>query len=362
MKFKALKAKQSDSHDVVVFAASAQEVIKIAKIDRAGRSEEGDLFGFQRPLVSKHILEIRDYLALPDSVLPNSIVLAFTKGVKVQDLGNGSVSVVVDTSEGAPGLIVDGQQRLSALEPLVDRDFQVFVSAILCNDEEELRKQFILINNSRPLPKELIYELLPTVDGLPHRLSSRSFAANMTARLNYEEGSSLRGMIKQHTNPTGVISSNAIQRVIMNSRSNGAIRDFIRTENGEDRAFKLISDFYSAVQRQFPEAWVGMTPRTSRLVHSTGIIALGYVMEIAYALEGVSDQASFLESLKPIENHVAWTSGHWQFPGDTRRWDKIQNTAPDIRMLSDFLVQIVRHPHRRVIEGLQLEGSSANGS
>ena len=43
---------------------------QIARIERAGRSETGDLFGFQRPQVARHILEIRDYLKLPDSVLP----------------------------------------------------------------------------------------------------------------------------------------------------------------------------------------------------------------------------------------------------------------------------------------------------
>jgi len=345
--FRALRARQSDRHDVVVFAASAEEVFRIARIERAGRSETGDLFGFQRPQIARHILEIRDYLKQPDSVLPNSIVLAFINGVEIRNRGKGYVEIAVDTSAGPPGLIVDGQQRLSALQPLEDRGFQVFVSAILCNDEEELRKQFILINNTRPLPKELIYELLPTVNGLPHRLASRSFAANLTTRLNYEEGSSLAGRIRQHTNPSGVLSSNSIQRVIMNSRSNGAIRDFIREENGEDRAFRLISDFYRAVQRQFPEAWVGMTPRTSRLVHSAGIIALGYVMEVAFALHGARDEAAFATSLRPLEEHAAWTSGYWMFPGDMRRWDKVQNTPPDIRMLSDFLVQVVRHPHRR---------------
>ena len=355
--FRALRAKQSDRHDVVVFAASSEEVFQIARIDRAGRNETGDLFGFQRPQVARHILEIRDYLKLPDSVLPNSIVLAFVDGVEIHDRKDGYVEITVDVSAGVPGLIVDGQQRLSALQPLENRGFQVFVSAILCDNDEELRKQFILINNTRPLPKELIYELLPTVNGLPHRLANRSFAAGLTVRLNYEEGSSLKSKIRQHTNPNGVLSSNAIQRVIMNSRTNGAIRDFIREDNGEDRAVDLISDFYLAVQKQFPEAWNGMTPRTSRLVHSSGIIALGYVMEVAYSMHGARDVGTFTESLRPLKEHMAWTSGYWKFPGDIRRWDKVQNTSPDIRMLSDFLVQIVRHPHRRPSVDIHPENS-----
>ena len=53
---------------------------------------------------------------------------------------------------------------------------------MVCADEAELRRQFVLINNTRPLPKSLIYELLPGVDGLPSRLSNRAFAAELTAR------------------------------------------------------------------------------------------------------------------------------------------------------------------------------------
>lgn len=102
------------------------------------------------------------------------------------------------------------------------KDFEGFCLRILCENEEELRKQFILINNTRPLPKPLIYELLPTVKGLPNRLSSRSDAAALVERLNYDEASSLRGQIKQHTNPTGVLQDTVVQ-VIMASLSDGAL-------------------------------------------------------------------------------------------------------------------------------------------
>ena len=61
-KFQGVFAQQSDSHTVVSFPAKAKDIFKIAKIDRAGRTEQGELFGFQRPQVSNHILEIRDYL------------------------------------------------------------------------------------------------------------------------------------------------------------------------------------------------------------------------------------------------------------------------------------------------------------
>src|SRR5262249_24474552 len=154
----------------------AAQIFEVARIERAGRNDSGTLSGFQRPQIAAHIHEIRDYLAREDAVLPNSVVLAFTDRVSIHPVAGNIVRVEVEISDGPPGLIVDGQQRLSALSPLTEKPFEVFVSGIICHDEDELRRQFILINNTRPLPKELIYELLPGISELPERMTSRSMA------------------------------------------------------------------------------------------------------------------------------------------------------------------------------------------
>ena len=104
-----------------------------------------------------------------------------------------------------------------ALEPLTERDFEVFVSAIICEDEEELRRQFILINNTKPLPKELIYELLPSVDGLPQRLSSRSLAAHLTTKINYFKNGDAQnfpffGVIRHHTNQQALFQAQQFKK------------------------------------------------------------------------------------------------------------------------------------------------------
>ena len=350
--FNAIQAKQSDKHQVFSFAASASKIFKMASIDRVGRDDVGDLFGFQRPQITRHIEEIGDYLRLEDSVLPNSVVLAFTDGVEFHEANNGTTELKVDISKGPVGVIVDGQQRLSALQMLPERDFEVFVSVILCENDDELRRQFILINNTRPLPKELIYELLPTVHGLPQRLASRAFAANITSKLNYyccpddpDNYMALKGAIKQHTNPTGSLSSTAMQKVIMNSRSNGALREFAMMEDSEERSVKLISDFYCAVCDVFPASWIGHGPRQSRLKHSIGIIAMGYAMEVLYSIHGARTRQEFAEKLSCMteEGACAWTSGIWYFTEqEMRPWDRIQNTSSDIRLLSDYIVRLAR--------------------
>jgi len=288
-------------------------------------------------------------LSKDEAILPNPIVVAFIGGVAVAPgKVDGFVEVTIDVSDGPSGLVVDGQQRLTALSQLEGKDFQLFVSCVICADEAELRRQFVLINNTRPLPKSLIYELLPSVDGLPRRLGERSVAADITARLNFDPTSSLRGMIHQHTNPNGIISDTAIQRVIMQSASDGVMRDILKRETGREACFDLVSEFYRAVAETFPKAWQDHTPKTSRLVHGAGIGALGQVMEILADADGARTTEAFKVGLACLKGRTAWTSGDWDFgPGDRRHWKAIQNVNRDILKLTEFLTGIVRTDVRK---------------
>ena len=253
---------------------------------------------------------------------------------------------------------MDGQQRLTALSGLPEKQFQVFVSALLCRDEDELRKQFILINNTRPLPKSLIYELLPTVDGLPERMSSRSMAAKLTETLNYDEASSLHGQIKQHTNPDGIIADTIVQKLIMNSLADGACRELIRETDGEEKCFTLISEFFKAVQDIFEDAWIERTPKTSRLVHGAGIVSMGYVMEYLYARDKATVADDFKPGIMPLVKYTAWTSGEWHFGDEVRPWNGIQNLHRDIQMLASFLTRILKRAERQKIVSINSQQSA----
>lgn len=341
--YRAIVAQQSPRHTSLMLAASASDVLVWTEIERMGRHRDGKLRGFQRPQIAAHIKEIRDYLAQPDSVLPNPIVVAFVGGVKIIHGGDGTAAISISPNVSGLGFVVDGQQRLKALAGLPNKDFQLFVSVLVCSDYEELRRQFVLINSTRPLPRALVHELLPGVDSLPPRLSSRIVAAEVTERLNYDEHSSLRRQIYQHTNPTGCIRDTAIQKVIMSSASDGALREMRGRDDGGDCTFRLISDFYGAVQDVFAEDWKGHNARTSRLVHGAGIIALGFVMEFLYACEGAQDRAAFGRGLSVLKGRTAWTSGSWKF-GDSEvvPWNAIQNLPRDILALAQHLVTVVK--------------------
>ncbi|WP_042883668.1 DGQHR domain-containing protein DpdB [Cupriavidus necator] len=350
-RFKAIRAQQAKGHDVFSFAATPEQVLAFSEIERIGRTEDGHLKGFQRHQVASHIKEIRDYLNRDDALLPNAVIVAFIDGVQVKELGDGLVSVKINTGSGKPGFVVDGQQRLTALAGIKKPGFQVFVSALVCKDYNELRQQFVLINNTRPLPKTLIYELLPNVEGLPDRFTSRKFSARIVDRLNYQRGSSLFGEIRQHTNPQGVISDTAMQRLVMNSTSDGAIRDFIKEEDFEELSISLIDEFFAAVVEVFGPEWVGMVPRTSRLRHGAGIVAMGFVMELLYSMEGARLKDEFARGLELLKPYTAWTSGTWELSqNDVRPWNGIQNTPSDIDLLANYLTRtlkrLLRKPRR----------------
>ena len=344
MTYTALVPRQSSTHKVFTFCAKASEIFSFAVIDRITRSADGGITGFQRPQVASHIKEIREYLSRNDAVLPNSVVVAFTSGVVVSELSDGLAKITINTDNENFGYIVDGQQRLSALSGLQDKDFQVIITGLLCSNDEELRKQFILINNTKPLPKSLIYELLPTVKDLPDRLSSRSIAATLVERLNYDEGSSLHNLIKMHTNPAGIIQDTVIQRFIMLSLADGIMRELSVGDNGLDRCYSITNSFFKAVSKTFSDEWHGKTPKTSRLVHSAGIIAMGYVMEHLHCTTGATRSSEFAEGLKPLKGKTAWTQGYWEFGPDSRRpWNAIQFVPRDYQELAHFLVRAIKN-------------------
>lgn len=347
-RYRAVRARQAAGHDVFVFAASPQDVLNFSEIERVGRNDEGHLKGFQRHQIASHIKEIRDYLAREDALLPNAVIIAFIDGVKIKDGDQGIVEVEIETTDDKPGFVVDGQQRLTALSGIDKPGFEVFVSALVCKDYNELRQQFVLINNTRPLPKSLIYELLPNVEGLPERFIARKFAARVVDRLNFTRGSALCGEIKQHTNPAGMISDTAMQKFIMNSASDGAIRDLFQFEDREDRAFQLVNEFFSAVRDVFGPEWTGMTPRLSRLRHGAGIVAMGFVMDLLYSNQGAVEHPEFSEGLRLLKPHTAWTSGQWELElFDSRPWNGIQNTPSDIDLLTRYLVSTLKRALRK---------------
>jgi hypothetical protein len=169
-------------------------------------------------------------------------------------------------------------------------------------------------------------------------------------RKDYLRGGVFHGEIRQHTNPKGVLSDTAMQKLVMNSAAQGAIREFINLSNYEDRAISLLNEFFEAVRNVFGTEWVGMNPKTSRLRHGAGLVAMGFVMEHLYSTFGATMRDEFEPGLQLLRDHghTAWTSGQWKLSDvDIRPWNGIQNTPSDIDLLANHLVRSLKRELRR---------------
>jgi hypothetical protein len=219
----------------------------------------------------------------------------------------------------------------------------------VARDEAEQRQQFILVNSTKPLPKGLVYELLPVAgSALPVALTRRKLPSLIAQRLNADEDSPFKGLIRMPTNPDGVIQENTVMKMVEHSLSDGALYAFRDRGTGAldlEGALALLKDFWSAVARAFPEAW-GKKPQFSRLSHGAGIVALGLVMDTAcerHRAEGIPSHRTFLNELLEFRPHCHWTEGQWDFGmGRRRRWDELQNVGRDAQMLTRHLIDLYK--------------------
>ena len=80
-------------------------------------------------------------------------------------------------------------------------------------------------------------------------------------------------------------------------------------------------------------------PRSSRLVHGVGIVALGGLMDLIMTeMDYTKSRAvhSVVHRLKRIRKRCSWTEGRW--PVLRCEWDVLQNTSQDKRRLEQYLI------------------------
>lgn len=359
LRLPALEIRQGDRR-LYQFAIDGKRLHEISTVSRIHRDDERQLGGYQRPEVLRHVKAIRSYLESPQALMPNALVIAFDSRVRFSRAPGSAraaetaVGTVVipkpKKGEDAPGWVVDGQQRAAALRDARVERFPIPVVGFITDDLAEQRAQFILVNNTKPLPKGLIHELLPATDGaLPIALMRKRFPSRLLTALNLTPRSPMYEAIRTPTMPDGRIRDNSVLKMIENSISDGALYSYRdpRTGEGEfERMFEMLWNFWDAVRITWPDAWE-LPPRKSRLTHGVGIVALGYVMdEITDRVSAAPDVPSaetYAEHLTPLVEVCAWTRGQWDFGlREHRPWNELQVTPKDIAKLADLLLRTYR--------------------
>jgi DGQHR domain-containing protein len=358
LRLPALEIRQGDFRRLYSFAVDGKILARFAAISRVGRDDEHQIRGYQRPEVLSHIAEIRRYLESENPMIPNAVVVAFDRRLRFEPAkGNhfsihycrpGTLVIPVDDSlpdDRKPGWVVDGQQRLAAIREANIEAFPICVVAFVADGDAEQREQFILVNSTKPLPKGLIYELLPATHArLPTLLERRKFPAYLLDRLNHEEDSPLRQLISTPTSSTGLIKDNSILKMLENSLSDGVLYRFRDPTDGDgdvEGMLQVLKAFWGAIADVFKGAW-NLPPRRSRLMHGAGIVSMGFVMDAIADRHRRLDQLSrdvFAADLEPLQESCRWTEGYWDFgPGIQRKWNEIQNTPKDIQLLANYLL------------------------
>lgn len=357
----ALRIRQGEQF-IYTFGVDGKTIHNFTAISRVHRQDR-KLAGYQRPEVLTHIRAIRRYLESDGAMLPNALVFAFDNRVSFLATGKrssadyvtiGELVIPVDEAlpeEQRPAWVVDGQQRSAAIRDADLAEFPVAAVGFIARGEEEQRSQFILVNNTKPLPKGLIHELLPETRGhLPTAYARKQLPAEVLTRLNLGTallGEPFAGRIATPTMPEGYIKDNSVLRMIENSLYDGALyqyRDPVDGTGDVDKILLHLNFFWTSVELTFPDAWA-LPPTKSRLTHGAGIQSLGYVMDALTDGVPATDLAGLdlVAQLEKIRDHCAWTTGTWDFGRDqVRRWNGIQNTPSDIRLLTGHLLRLLK--------------------
>jgi len=386
LRLPAIEVRQTARRKLYSFAVDGKLLSSFAAVSRLHRDPDAGLGGYQRPEVISHIAGIRNYLESKNPILPNALVVAFDRRVRFRPFNSkpsnsysrsGQLLIPVNpswTEVQKPGWIVDGQQRSAAVREANLKRFPVCVTAFITRSHVEQRTQFILVNSTKPLPKGLVYELLPSTDGtLPRQLRLRRFPSRILERLNHDLDSPIRHKVSTPTMPEGLIKDNSILKMLESSLTDGALYQLRDPQTGAgdlEAMLEVLKSFWEAVRGVFSDAF-GLPPRRSRLMHGVGIASLGFVMDAIadrFLPERFPTTEEFAKDLLKLEPVCHWTGGSWTLGSIQRRWNDLQNTPKDIQLLTDYLLaeytnRVLKPREKlRVVASVQLQASSNSAS
>lgn len=356
-----LQLAQTKDTAIYLFALTGEELLDVADVSRISRDEAGKLIGYQRPEVKRHVRDIVDYLDGEDVIFPHAVIVAFSSKVKFTSSRGPKVNDGLSTAgelkiprpepgKAKPGWIVDGQQRALAISKSKRKQLPIPVCAFITDDVETQRDQFLRINNSKPLPRGLVTELLPEVSApITANTSTHRLPSSLVNSLNNEANSPFHGLIKRSSTSTDdrvhtIIPDGPLLKALRESlvHPSGCLfvyRNLASNDADIDRIWFTVVTFWSAVKRTFPDAW-GKAPTESRLMHSAGLTSMSRLMDRVMphvSLTTNDPVGAVVEELELIKPVCRWTDGTWEELN--LEWNEVENVSRHIRGLTNFLIR-----------------------
>lgn len=361
MRLQALAVSQPGG-TIYLFSVDGKQVPRFACVSRI-RRQEGVLQGYQRVEALGHIQTIRDYLEQAKALVPNAVVIGFNDGAGVtfqpleRDSAYGELVIPLaqDPNAELPGFIVDGQQRLAAVRDAAVEAFPLAAVAFIGGQKMQA-EQFLRVNSTKPLPKNLLHALLPhTEEMISPALESRRVPAMLVERLCEDADSPLKGMIQTATSPSGIAKDTSFLNALEHSIRDGALYEL---RDDMEAMVATLKAWWGAVQDVFPRDW-GKKPKDSRLFHGAGVAVLHLLMDSAadvLSRRGAASEAPlrqlFAKELGRVKKECCWSSGTWAFRVD---WNKLENTSQAKRELAMYLTTLYIERARRSPRGRKQE-------
>ncbi|MFD6091270.1 DGQHR domain-containing protein DpdB [Oerskovia enterophila] len=358
---RALRVHQNDAVPLYVFTLAAEEIREVADVARISRDEAGKLIGYQRPETRQHVRQILDYLNSDDVLFPNALILALPDTVRFRSsrgpgasdglatAGTLEIALPSDKNAPRPAWIVDGQQRSLALAQTRNQKLPILVAGFVAPSLELQRDQFLRVNTVKPLPSNLVTELLPEIVAAPSpRMSARKLPSALVDVLNQDPSSPFHGLIKRASTEPGDTQTRVKDTSLIEAlresleAPSGALfpfRNYATGTTDTEGIIRLLIAYWSAVRDLFPDAW-GLAPADSRLMGGVGIRSMSRLMDRVVAhIDPTSDDAEIAvrRELSRIAPHCRWTEGEWEELG--LHWNELQNVPRHITNLSNYLVR-----------------------
>lgn len=307
---------------------NASDLVAISRAD-VRRMEDNDLdtyLGIQRPLTSNRVNKINKYIRHIDSTFPNSIIVS----IKSEHISWNDENrlLTIDPGEDEPekvAVILDGQHRLAGFDDSnyeflsidgISTPFQLLVTIFVEADISTQASIFATVNLAQTkVNKSLVYDL----ESLAKSRSPERTCHDIAVLLNSDEGGPFYRSIKRLgvatkgikgefltqaafiENLVKFISGDPTQdkNVILSSakgsmfKKGGKLQDlddaslkkyFFRKAFVEDKDEIIaanISNYFTAVNNRWPEAW-GKSALKSSLNKTIGFIALMRIFKDIY--------------------------------------------------------------------------------
>ncbi len=369
------------------------ELRKICGIHRFHSPDKINKIGVQRLKHIKWVEELQEGLKSPKAEMWSTAIIYFDNDKieynKLRDFEDQEIGVIIISYDGhvfdadKPGWILDGQQRMWALENIAinseNSDFLELIGPITiligefedndANDKLDfIRRTFYISNKTQNLPLNFRKDLLATLDESSQEILTKkdkidTLIASIVNNLSSDVDSPFRNLIdisnlglprKQGEYISRGAMNYIVQELLEYEAFNKENLPIAKSDNRYKFNIKLIKDYFNAIRFIFLNEWEKPTEESrirSRLVLTSFASLISKILHISVALSRDRENRFRVlveELLKISEDERT------QFDINSPLLLNLKNNQADIRTLTTNLIRIYAQNSQFMPEELQI--------